>query len=192
MYVQRHGESEANKQRVYSCVKLDAPLIESGRKHIESLLPYYAKLDLKAVITSHSRRAIQTAEIIANHLAIPITVDKALHEVDMGELEGKSQDDEDNIQLFTSILNNWLKGDGTKKFPGGESFADVTERIDHVMNNYSKQKEILIVSHATFVACMMGQQLDYDETVFEIFLPRGGRGKYEDGKWELIDKRQID
>ncbi len=189
MYAQRHGESEANEQRVYSCVKFDAPLAESGRKHIESLIPYYGELDLKTVITSHSKRAIETAEIIANHFGLPITIDRALHEVDMGDLEGQSQDDEDNIKLFTSILENWLKGDGTKKFPNGESFVDIKERIDHVTKNYLVDDPILIVSHATFLACLMGRQLDYKESIFELFLPRGGRAKYNEGKWIMIDKR---
>ncbi len=189
MYAQRHGESEANQQRVYSCVKLDAPLIESGRKHIESLLPFYAELDLKTVITSHSRRAIQTAEIIATRFGLPITIDSALHEVDMGELEGKSQDDEENIKLFTSIIDNWLKGDRSKKFPNGESFVEVKERIDHVTKNYLVDDSILIVSHATFLACLMGQKLNYKESIFELFLPRGGRAKYEEEKWTMIDKR---
>jgi hypothetical protein len=52
MFVQRHGESEANEQRVYSCVKLDPSIIPKGRAHIESLLPYYSNLDIKTIITS--------------------------------------------------------------------------------------------------------------------------------------------
>lgn len=191
MYVQRHGESEANEQRVYSCVKLDPSIIEAGRKHIESLLPYYVELGIISVITSQSKRAIQTAEIIANHLGLPITIDKALHEVDMGDLEGKPQDEPENIKLFTSIIDNWLSGDKTKKFPNGESFYDVKERIDHTTKNYLVDDKILIVSHATFLACLMGQQLKYNESVFELFLPRGGRAKYENGKWTMIDKREV-
>lgn len=189
MYAQRHGESEANEQRVYSCVKLDPSLIEAGRKHIESLIPYYAELNLKTIITSHSKRAIETSEIIANHLGLPITVDSALHEVDMGDLEGKPQDDEENISLITSVIDNWLSGDKSMKFPNGESFVDVKERIDHVTKNYLVDDDILIVSHATFLACLMGQQLKYEKSVFELFLPRGGRAKYFDGKWTMTDTR---
>lgn len=189
MYVQRHGESEANEQRVYSCVKLDPSIIEAGRKHIESLLPYYAELDLKTIITSHSKRARETAEIIANHFGLPITVDNALHEVDMGDLEGRSQDDEENIKLFTSVIINWLSGDKTKAFPNGESFIDVKERIDHVSKNYLVDDNILIVSHATFIACLVGQKIKYNNSIFELFLPRGGRAKYFEGKWTMTDKR---
>ena len=189
MYIQRHGESEANEQRVYSCVKLDPSITENGRKQIESLLDYYSGLDLRAVITSPSKRAIETAEIIALHLGIPITIDNALHEVDMGDLEGKPQDEEENIKLFTSVIDNWLKGDKTAKFPNGESYVDIKERIDHVTKSYLVDDSILLVAHATFFACLMGQKLKYKESIFELFLPRAGRGKYVDGKWTMIDKR---
>ena len=190
MYVQRHGESEANERGIYSGVKSDPGLIEAGRAHIESLVPYYAGIDLKAIITSHSKRAIETAEIIADHLGLPITIDKALHEVDMGDLEGKPQDEGNNIKLFSSVMDNWLSGDGSMKFNNGESYIDIMERINHVTKNYLVDDDILIVSHAAFLACLMGQTMKYNESVFELFLPRGGRGIYKNGKWTIIDKRK--
>ncbi len=189
MYLQRHGESEANVQRVYSCVKLDPPLTENGKKQIESYLEYYSGLQINNIVSSPSKRAIETAEIIAHHLGLPITIDKALHEVDMGDLEGKPQDEENNIKLFTSVIDNWLSGDGAMKFPNGESYFDVKERIDHVVNNYINKENLLLVSHATFSACLMGKQLKYKDSIFELFLPRAGRAKYENGKWIMIDTR---
>lgn len=189
MYIQRHGKSEANEQRVYSCVKLDPPLTDSGKKQIESYLEYYSGLRIESIISSPSKRAIETAEIIAHHLGLPITLDKALHEIDMGELEGKPQDEKENIKLFTSIIDNWLLGDGTMKFPGGESYVNVKERINHVTRNYIDKENILLVAHATFFACLMGQTLKYNESIFELFLPHAGRAKYENGKWIMIDTR---
>lgn len=189
MYIQRHGESEANAQRIYSCLKVDPQLTPDGRKQIESYLEYYSTLEINSIVSSPSTRAIQTAEIIADHLGLPITIDKALHEVIMGDLEGLTQDDKENISLFESVLQNWFKGDKSKKFPNGESYYDVKARIDHVAENYFEQENTLLVAHATFFACLMGQQLTYNESVFELFLPRAGRGKYENGKWLMIDTR---
>lgn len=189
MYIQRHGESEANSTKIYAGLKYDPPLTEYGKKQIESYLEYYRELDLKAIITSPSKRAIQTAEIIANHLGLPITVDKALHEVDMGDLEGKRQDDEENFKQYTSVITNWLGGDKSMNFTGGESYTDVKERIDHVTKNYLVDENILLVAHATFFACLMAQKVKYKESIYELFLPRAGRGKYENGKWIMTDKR---
>ncbi|MDZ7764691.1 MAG: histidine phosphatase family protein [Melioribacteraceae bacterium] len=64
MYIQRHGESEANEQRVYSCIKLDPSIIEAGRKHIESLLPYYAELGIISVITSQSKEQFKPQRLL--------------------------------------------------------------------------------------------------------------------------------
>ena len=189
MYIQRHGESEANAQRIYSCLKVDPQLTANGRKQIESYLDYYSKLEINSIVSSPSTRAIQTAEIIANHLGLPITIDKTLHEVIMGDLEGLPQDDKENIYLFESILQNWFKGDKSKKFPNGESYYDVKSRIDHVTGYYFEQDNTLLVAHATFFACMMAETIKYNESVFELFLPRAGRGKYENGKWIMIDTR---
>lgn len=189
MYIQRHGESEANAQRIYSCLKIDPPLTSDGRKQIESFLDYYSQLDIDKIISSPSTRAIQTAEIIADQLGLSISIDNKLHEVIMGDLEGLPQDDEENIKLFSSILENWFNGDKTKAFPNGESYQDVKNRIDHVYNNYLYQEKTLLVAHATFFACLIGRQLTYNESVFELFLPRAGRGKYENGKWIMIDAR---
>lgn len=190
MYIQRHGESEANAKKIYSGLKYDPSLTEYGRKQIESYLDFYSGLDLKTVITSPSKRAIQTAEIIAHHLALPITVDKALHEVDMGDLEFKQQDDEDNFNNYTSVITNWLGGDKSMKFINGESYIDVKERIDHVTKNYLVDNNILLVAHATFFACLMADKVKFKESIYELFLPRAGRGKYENGKWIMIDKRK--
>lgn len=189
MYIQRHGESEANAQRIYSCLKVDPPLTCEGRKQIESYLDYYSQLDVDRIISSPSTRAIQTSEIIADHLKLPISIDNKLHEVIMGDLEGEPQDDEDNIKLFSSILENWFKGDKSMSFSSGESYHDVKNRIDNVHKNYLHREKTLLVAHATFFACLMGQQLTYNESVFELFLPRAGRGKYENGKWIMIDTR---
>jgi broad specificity phosphatase PhoE len=65
----------------------------------------------------------------------------------------------------------------------------VKERIDHVVNNYINKENLLLVSHATFSACLMGKQLKYKDSIFELFLPRAGRAKYENGKWIMIDTR---
>jgi len=190
MYIQRHGESEANSKKIYAGLKYDPPLTEYGRRQIESYLDFYSELDLKTVITSPSKRAIQTSEIIANHLGLPITVDKALHEVDMGDLEFKQQDEEENFELYTSIITNWLGGDKSIKFTNGESYVDVKERIDHVTKNYLVNDNILLVAHATFFACLMAEKVKFKESIYELFLPRAGRGKYEDGNWTMIDKRK--
>lgn len=189
MYIQRHGESEANAQRIYSCLKVDPQLTADGRKQIEFYLDYYSQLDIDNIISSPSTRAIQTAEIISNHIGLSISIDNKLHEVIMGDLEGLPQDDKENISLFESILANWFKGDKSKKFPNGESYYDVKARIDHVAKYYFDQKNTLLVAHATFFACMIAETIKYNESVFELFLPRAGRGKYENGKWIMIDTR---
>lgn len=191
MYIQRHGESESNALRVYSCFKLDPSLTEAGKKQIESHLKFYEDKSIKQIITSPSQRAIETGKIIASHLSLSIKIDELLYEVNMGELEGKSMDDEENIKIFTSTIDNWMKGDKTMKFAGGESYKDIKLRLDHIEKYYMHDTNTLLVAHATLFALLIGRKNTYKHSIFELFLPRGGRGYYNGNEWIMIDKREI-
>ena len=68
---------------------------------------FYKPFDIKKIVTSPSKRAIQSAEIINDILDIGYTVDEALLEVDVGELEGKSESDPENLNLFYGTLKEW-------------------------------------------------------------------------------------
>ena len=191
MYIQRHGESKANAQRVYTATKLNPSLTVTGRRQIESHLDFYETTQIDRIVTSPLKRAVETGEIIAGRLGLKTTVDDLLYEVELGDLEGQSMDEPENIRIFAGTLENWLKGDKSMRFANGESFTELKKRLDYIEQNYMQHKNVLLVAHATLFACLMGQKVTYDETIFELFLPRGGRGFYNGKDWTMIDKRAI-
>jgi broad specificity phosphatase PhoE len=85
----RHGETEANRQRIVQGRKIDLPLNQTGLDQAEILAQRLAKEDLHHIYTSPQRRAYQTAEAISRyHPHTPFTVCVDLAENSMGRLDG--------------------------------------------------------------------------------------------------------
>ncbi|MBZ0179032.1 MAG: histidine phosphatase family protein [Melioribacteraceae bacterium] len=189
MYIQRHGESEANAKHIFACRTYDPHITETGKIQILSQIEYYSKLNLTQIISSPSKRAIQTSEIIAERLSIPISIDEALLEVDLGKLDGKPESENGNLELYHNTLEDWFFGNRSKSFPEGESYNDVIKRAETIYQKYSNLKNLLLVGHATFFACLIGMK-KAPKNVLDNFLPRGGRARLENGNWIIHGKEK--
>ncbi|MBM4452133.1 MAG: histidine phosphatase family protein, partial [Chloroflexi bacterium] len=106
------------------------------------------KVKLSAIYSSPLKRALVTAEAIARHHGLPVLVEPALREMEVGDLEGLSL-----VELgknFSQFLVEWRNGEGAGELPGGESLVDLANRVWPVvqgMLNNNKQGDIAVVSH---------------------------------------------
>jgi 2,3-bisphosphoglycerate-dependent phosphoglycerate mutase len=83
----RHGETDWNREgRIQG--HSDPPLNERGREQARELAERLAAETIDALYASDLRRALETAEIVAARLRLPIVVDPALREADMGSWSG--------------------------------------------------------------------------------------------------------
>ncbi len=146
----RHGESEANRQRIVQGHK-DFPLSELGLKQAEDMGDFLLEnnYSFDSVYSSDLTRAKTTAEIICKKLHIDkIKTDERLREFNLGIYQGRRNDEmtaEDN-----SFLQSCWKDD-LKRVPDGENVQEMKERVkdvftDIVSTNDSKAT-ILIVGH---------------------------------------------
>lgn len=83
MILMRHGETVFN--RVYGATRrdpgvADPALTAVGRAQAEAAARRLAGEDLRRLIASPFTRALETAEIVARHLRIPVTVDARVRE----------------------------------------------------------------------------------------------------------------
>jgi broad specificity phosphatase PhoE len=186
MFLQRHGECETNVSKIFTCRKLDPVLTENGKHQIEEKAYFYKPFDIQKIVTSPSKRAIQSAEIISRLLDISFIVDEALLEVDVGELEGKSERDPEKLDMFLGILNEWFFNGKKALFPGGESKEKVESRIEKAISLLSPST--ILIGHATFFAVLLWRQRMTFTEIKELFLPRAGIAQYsiEKGSWEII------
>ena len=99
------------------------------------------------VVSSPSRRAVETAGPIAAALGIEVELDDDLREVDVGELEGLTFDE--GAALFPELARRLLDADRDIDWPGGERVADLRARAGAAMERLDARPETVavVVSH---------------------------------------------
>ena len=118
----RHAEPEDDvRGRCYG--RLDIGLSPIGVAAAERLGASLREVELETVYVSPRRRAVQTAEALGS----TTVVDDRLRELDFGELEGRTYEEieRDRPRLF----RQWMETPTLVRFPGGESYADLRERV---------------------------------------------------------------
>lgn len=152
-YFTRHGESEYN---ILGRIGGDAELSPRGMKYAERLAralggpgspPDSAKP--KLIWTSELQRTVHTAKNIpANRTCL-----KELNEIDAGICEGLTYEE---IQEKFPQEFAWRDQDKLKyRYPHGESYLDLLQRVDSVVQGLLTMSEVLVVSHQAVLRCIM-------------------------------------
>lgn len=93
IYFIRHGESEANQNKVFAGQKDDSLLTKKGREQARSTAKEILTegIQIDRIITSPLKRAVETAQIIAQEIGFDISdiiQDERITEYDLGSLSG--------------------------------------------------------------------------------------------------------
>ena len=135
-YFLRHGETDWNKNQVFMGGQ-DIPLNEVGRAQANLIPDHIKGLRIDHIASSPLSRALETAQIVNEHLGCSITIVDALRECCWGSAEGKPYDHK--------MLENWWAGTIPE---GGESHtAFGTRVITGVKKALDLAPHVLIVSH---------------------------------------------
>ena len=151
----RHGESEANRDRVFSGHQ-DVPLTAKGESQArEAGLKIEQALGgqpLDRVLSSDLQRAVRTAELAiqAANLLHPIQQTEALRERNLGDWQGQSID-ELKAQGSRSVLHQW-----TGRAPGGESLAELAHRSLTFLAPLDDKPATLLVGHGGLIRVLLG------------------------------------
>lgn len=142
----RHGETDANKQKVVQGRLLNFPLNETGFQQAQKLAERLASEKIQSIYTSPQLRAYQTAEAISQyHARVPLIVRLDLAETGMGRIEGQSvldvdkqfPDDDWDTEIFRTKV-------------GAESFLGHLKHFERHIPSWLKpysQKTIVISTH---------------------------------------------
>ena len=161
VFLVRHAQSTANADRILGGT-LDYDLTEVGRRQAERVAAFLAGKLFTAIYSSPVKRAMMTAEPIANALSLPIVIDPRLTEVDVGELTGMSV--EEAMTRFGDLIRS-LPRHPERGFPGGEREVDVMNRSasfadDIVARHKPDHESVIVVSHALTISYLMHRLLD--------------------------------
>lgn len=136
IYFVRHGESEANAQKIFAGQRYDSLLTLKGRYQAKNTVKEIISKGIKInrIVSSPLKRTKETAKIIAKELGLNIKIDKRITEYDIGILSGTP---------FKKISNALLN-----KTEGSENIQAFEERVLSCIKELNDDKvNTLVVSH---------------------------------------------
>jgi ribonuclease H / adenosylcobalamin/alpha-ribazole phosphatase len=154
----RHGQTAMSVQKRYAGLA-DVPLTEVGVQQAAAAGKRLASAGLAAIVTSPLARAARTAEEVAEATGAHVEADEGFRETDFGAWDGLTF--AEVRERWPAELTAWL-ADPAVAPPGGESFADVSTRVDgaqrRVLAGHQGQT-VLIVSHVTPIKTLVAAAL---------------------------------
>lgn len=163
LFLVRHGETDDNHHGVFQG-QAGRGLNARGRVQAEKLALRLGDLepgiDLHALYTSDLERAVDTASILAQVLALPVHVDEGLREVFVGDWQGKTTREIE--ELYPDDIAAWRAGVDVAR-GGGETYADLASRVGDAIDRIVQKHQgghLLLVSHGAaikaYVASLFG------------------------------------
>jgi probable phosphoglycerate mutase len=154
----RHGQTPMSVQKRYAG-RSDAPLTDAGVAQAAAAAKRLASAGIDAIVASPLRRTVQTAGEVAAVTGLPVAAEDGFRETDFGAWEGLTF--AEVRERWPSEMTAWL-ADPEVAPPGGESFAEVSERVtaalDRVLAGRTGQR-VLIVSHVTPIKTLVAAAL---------------------------------
>ncbi|WP_457636627.1 histidine phosphatase family protein [Oceanithermus sp.] len=145
VWLVRHGVTAYNQNGVWQGQR-DIPLAPEGRRQAELLALRLERLGetFTALYTSDLSRAAETARILGRRLGLEPRTDRRLREVCVGELSGL--DRETVRRNYPEYLESSRRDPWHTRFPGGESLAELAERIADFLDGLGSGR-YLVVTH---------------------------------------------
>jgi len=150
--VARHGETEYERPEMGVA---GGSLTALGRSQARELGERLRGERVAGIVCSELSRAVQTAEIAAAVLGLPVSVRERLQEFAVGDYLGRDFDP----AFFGSVLGAWLKGDLEPGVPGGETGRQVADRVMPVLDEVADRfrgETVLVVTHGGVILTLFG------------------------------------
>ncbi|MGW0162753.1 histidine phosphatase family protein [Mycobacterium sp. NPDC003323] len=152
----RHGQSHGNVERRLDTRPPGAALTELGHEQARTFAANWSH-PVGLVAHSVATRARETAAGIAAGLDLPTQEFEGIHEVQVGELENRN--DEEAIDTFEKVYRRWHLGELDVPVPGGETGRQVLDRMVPILTELRLRHlddrrwtdDILVVSHGAAI-----------------------------------------
>ncbi|MBP3089447.1 histidine phosphatase family protein [Corynebacterium sp. sy017] len=199
----RHGRTFSNAQHILDTRPPGAELTEIGKTQADDAGLQLAQLsdNLGGIFCSVAIRAQQTALRIRTAYAqaraiatesIPLEVMPGLHEIFVGDYEGRN--DQDAHMAYGNTARQWMSGVNQVRLPGGESAQDLVERYQPIMEMAAERTgDHVLVVHggAMRIAGLYASDIDphhaqktyMSNCGFIVLEPSGEFGKWHCSHW---------
>jgi len=161
----RHGETEWNVAEVFRG-QIDIDLNETGVKQAELLSGYLSTSAIEAVYSSSLKRALKTAEIIAQPHKLKVNVDSDLIDFNFGKWQGLLH--QEVKEKYRDLYATWITHPEQVRIPDGEALEDVSKRVIRVRNKVIENHRgtVIIVGHRVVNKVMICTLLGLDNSHF--------------------------
>ncbi len=161
----RHGETEWNVAEVFRG-QIDIDLNETGVKQAELLSGYLSTSAIAAVYSSPLKRALKTAEIIAQPHKLKVNVDPDLIDFNFGKWQGLSH--QEVKEKYRDLYATWITHPEQVRMPDGEALEDVSKRVIRIRNKVIENHRgtVVIVGHRVVNKVMICTLLGLDNSHF--------------------------
>ena len=152
----RHGQSRANLTRFFAG-HTDVPLTDLGLRQAECTAEFVlANYAVDRVYSSDLQRAFQTGEAVAKPLGLAVQADSGLREIFAGQWEGKTFDR--LWEEYSEDFGRWNSDIGNSQPTGGESVAQLQERMMATLQKIAEENPGSVVAVATHAAAIRSVQ----------------------------------
>lgn len=173
IFLIRHLKTTFNENGCIMGRVIDAD-IKSDENNLDNFKARVVSINIKygpfpkdtLIITSPLKRCRQTAALLKDQLKLKNEVEimDELNETDMGKFSGK--DAGELRQEFGDILDEWMFKPESFKFPEGESYEQVHQRIILVLENLKErlikgQKSIIICTHVDIIKMILSEIMGF-------------------------------
>jgi broad specificity phosphatase PhoE/ribonuclease HI len=160
----RHGETALTPEKRFSgsgsapgAPGPDPELSATGRRQAEgAAAALAARGTVQEIVSSPLRRCRETAAAVAARLGLPVRIEDGLRETDFGAWEGLTF--AEVRERYPDDLTAWLGSADVAPTGGGESFAEVGERVEaareRLLERY-RGRTVLVVTHVTPVKTLV-------------------------------------
>lgn len=188
LFAVRHGETQWNRAGIQQG-HMDSPLTDRGVEQARSLAEGLADRQIEVIYASDLGRAMRTAEIIAERLALPVQPDDRLRERHLGVMQGLTYAQFRERQ--PDVAAAYENGGPDYELPGGESARQRFERhlscVADLASRHAGQR-VLIVVHGgvlnSLLSHTMGLPLDAPRR-FSLFNAAINRFTVRGDDWRL-------
>lgn len=169
LFFTRHGESQANVERVISNRELPHQLTATGRAQAAALADQLVGRHVTSIYCSPILRARETGALVAARLQVPLLLSDALREWDCGEMEGRG--DGAAWAAHQAAVAAWAQGDWHYAIPGGESFTAMQQRfvpfVQGLIDQFGQRDQaLLLIGHGSLLYHMLPLVVDNLDAAF--------------------------
>lgn len=167
----RHGQTHYNATRRMQG-QLDTELSDVGREQARVAAGKLTDAGIRRIVSSDLSRARDTAELMAQELGLPVSVDDRLRETHLGQWQAQTHQEVD--AALPGARATW-RHDATWAPPGGESRVEVARRarpvVEELMASYTGWDggAVLFVAHGGAISALTSSMLELDVSMYPMF-----------------------